>query len=278
MSGLANTTSQHDIYKEVIHDHIGVIEAQERLEEIMKRKPQHGVRYRIVMYGFASVCVGPFAFGARLIDLPMAFVLGVIVGSLQLWVSTRTDLYANIFEIFAVLVTSFLARFFGTFRSHHLFCFPALAQSSIALILPGYTVLCGALELQAKSIIAGSVRLVYAIIYSLFLGFALTMGTSIYGVIDKSATSDITCHNPLSGEGYWIFFFVPPFAFCLMVINQAKYKQMPVMLGKSSHYYHQCRFKEVIQALCATHSCAGRAGRSISARFKLFTITRRLIH
>lgn len=122
MSGLADTISQHDIYKEVIHDHIGVIEAIERLEEIMKRDPQHGVRYRILMYGFASVCVGPFAFGARLIDLPLAFVLGVIVGSLQLWVSTKTDLYANIFEIVAVLVTSFLARWWGTLRHKELFC------------------------------------------------------------------------------------------------------------------------------------------------------------
>lgn len=113
---------------------------------------------------------------------------------------------------------------------------PALAQSAIALILPGYTVLCGALELQAKSIIAGSVRLVYAIIYSLFLGFALTMGTAIYGVIDKEATSETVCREPLSGEGYWIFFFVPAFAFCLMVINQAKYRQMPVMLGKSLQF------------------------------------------
>lgn len=92
-----------------------------------------------------------------------------------------TDLYSNIFELAAVVLTSFLARWWGSVREHDLFCFPALAQSAIALILPGYTVLCGALELQSKSIIAGSVRLVYAIIYSLFLGFALTMGTAVYG-------------------------------------------------------------------------------------------------
>ena len=174
------------------------------------------------MYGMASVCVGPFAFGGRLIDLPVAFILGLIVGALQLVVAPRSDLYANIFEIAAVLLTSFLARWWGTYRHSDLFCFPALAQSAIALILPGYTVLCGALELQAKSIIAGSVRLVYAIIYSLFLGFALTMGTAIYGAMNSNATSDTTCRNPLSEKGYWIFFFVPPFTFSLMVINQAK--------------------------------------------------------
>lgn len=164
----------------MIHDHVGVNEAAERLEEIMARKLRHPRWLRTLAYGVASVCVGPFAFGARFIDLPMAFILGLIVGGLQLYVATRSDLYANIFEILAVLITSFLARWWGSLRDNELFCFPALAQAAIALILPGYTVLCGALELQAKSIVAGSVRMVYAIIYSLFLGFALTMGTALY--------------------------------------------------------------------------------------------------
>lgn len=107
---LGRLRDTHDIYKEVIHDHVGAQEATERLEEIMARKPRHNIWYRVGMYGIASVCVGPFAFGARLIDLPMAFILGLIVGFLQLVVAPTSDLYANIFEIAAVLMTSFLAR------------------------------------------------------------------------------------------------------------------------------------------------------------------------
>lgn len=136
---LGRLRDTHDIYKEVIHDQIGARAATRRLEDIMDRKPQHNVWYRIFMFGIASVCVGPFAFGARLIDLPLAFVLGLIVGFLQLKISARTDLYANVFEILAVFITSFFARWWGSYRGGELFCFPALAQSSIALILPGYT-------------------------------------------------------------------------------------------------------------------------------------------
>ncbi|GIZ40383.1 hypothetical protein CKM354_000372200 [Cercospora kikuchii] len=218
----------HEVYKEVIHDKLGVEEATKRLKEITGRKAKFNRLIRIPVYGLAAVCVGPFAFGARLIDLPIAFILGSILGILQLYVAPQSELYANVFEITAAVVTSFLARAFGSINNGDLFCFSALAQSSIALILPGYTVLCASLELQSRSIVAGSVRMVYAIIYSLFLGFGITVGTAIYGMIDKNATSETECRKPI--EEHWFFFFVPGFTMCLIIINQAKWKQAPMMM------------------------------------------------
>jgi uncharacterized membrane protein YjjB (DUF3815 family) len=163
-----------------------------------------------------------------MIDLPIAYLLGCILGFLQLIAAPKSDLYSNVFEISAAVITSFLARAFGSIRGGNLFCFSALAQSSIALILPGYIVLCGSLELQSKSMVAGSVRMVYAIIYSLFLGFGITIGTAFYGLLDADATSATTCMNPLGTYYKWLF--VPPFTLCLCIINQAKWKQTPVML------------------------------------------------
>ena len=70
--------------------------------------------------------------------------------------------------------------------------------------------MCGSLELQTRSIVAGSVRMVYAIIYSLFLRFGITIGTAIYGLIDpKNATSATTCSNQM--PEYLPFIFVPAF-------------------------------------------------------------------
>lgn len=237
----------HEIYKEVIHDKLGVEEAHKRLKEVTSRKLKHNRWVRLPVYGLAAACVGPFAFSARLIDLPIAFLLGCILGWLQLWVAPASDLYANVFEISAAVITSFLARAFGSipYGDGRLFCFSALAQSSIALILPGYTVLCASLELQSRSLVAGSVRMVYAIIYSLFLGFGITIGTAIYGIIDKNATSATTCENPI--PEYWFFFFVPGFTVCLIIINQAKWKQAPVMMliafvGYIVNYFSSRRF------------------------------------
>jgi uncharacterized membrane protein YjjB (DUF3815 family) len=184
----------------------------------------------VMVYGLASATVGPFAFEARLIDLPICFILGSLLGFMQLVLAPRSDLYSNVFEVSAAVLTSFLARAFGSisYNGSPLFCFSALAQSAIALILPGYMVLCGALELQSRSMVAGSVRMVYAIIYSLFLGFGITVGTAIYGLIDENATSATTCSNTMNQ--YYRFFFVPAFAMCLAVINQAKWKQTPIMI------------------------------------------------
>ncbi|KAH7350928.1 hypothetical protein BKA65DRAFT_396944 [Rhexocercosporidium sp. MPI-PUGE-AT-0058] len=218
----------HEIYKEVVHDVIGVEEATQRLDIIITNKPKNHPWFLVFVYGCASASVGPFAFQARLIDMPIAFLLGSILGFLQLIVAPRSELYSNVFEISAAVLTSFLARAFGSIRGGDLFCFSALAQSSIALILPGYMVLCGSLELQSRSMVAGSVRMVYAIIYSLFLGFGITIGTAFYGLLDANASSQTTCSNQLGDFYKWPF--VVLFTLCLCIINQAKWKQMPVML------------------------------------------------
>lgn len=223
----------HHIYKEVVHDLIGVDEATERLDEVFSRKNKFAPLLRVFVFGLASVCVAPFAFEGRLIDLPIAFILGCIVGLLQLIFAPSNELYANVFEITATVITSFLARAFGSIRGGRLFCFSALAQSSIALILPGYTVLSASLELQSRQIVSGSVRMVYAMIYSLVLGYGITIGSVLYGYIDKDATSSIHCSNPLSNNRNWSLLFVPLFTLCLCVVNQAKWKQMPVMIGIS---------------------------------------------
>jgi uncharacterized membrane protein YjjP (DUF1212 family) len=250
-----------DIYKEVVHDLIGVGEAMQRLNEIMSRPDKFHLWLKVLMYGLASACVGPFAFGARPVDLPIAFVLGCVLGILQLCVAPRSELYSNVFEITASIVTSFAARGMGSIRysdGTSVFCFSALAQSSIALILPGYVILCGSLELQSRNLVAGSVRMVYAIIYALMLGFGITIGTAVYGLMDKNATSIVTCPSPDS-LSWWTnnvylshFPWVPLFTMCLVIINQAKWKQAPVMVfiafaGYQVNFWSAKRFANNVQ-------------------------------
>ncbi|KAG0131657.1 hypothetical protein HOY82DRAFT_484776 [Tuber indicum] len=225
----------HEVYKEVVHDMIGAEEATKRLDEIMKRKPKHNPWILILVFGIASAFVGPFGFKARLIDMPILFVLGCILGFLKLIVAPNSELYSNVFEISAAVITSFLARAFGSIRGGSVFCFSALAQASIALILPGYIILCGSLELQSRNLVAGSVRMFYAIVYSLFLGFGITIGSALYGLVDSNATSATTCQNPLDWR--WSFLFVPPFAWCLLTISQARWRQAPVMIAISMAGY-----------------------------------------
>ena len=174
---LSRLTVVHSIYKAVLHDKLDPKEACTSLyndpnptretpadgkhsDDLMENKPKFRAWTCVVTTGLASAFVGPFAFDARLIDMPIAFVLGSLLGFVQYVMSPKSDHYTDVFEIFAAILTSFFARLFGSLRGGSLFCFSALAQSSIALILPGYVVLCAALELQSRNIVAGSVRMV----------------------------------------------------------------------------------------------------------------------
>lgn len=230
LSRLAET---HNVYKNVVHDVISVDEATNQLDTIMQRKPRYNRWLLILLTGLASVTVGPYSFSARPIDLPIIFMLGCLVGFMQHVLAPSSATYSNVLEVSAAILTSFLARAFGsiTHNGERVFCFSALAESSIAMILPGFAVLSSSLELQSHQMNAGSIRMVFTLIYSLFLGYGVTVGTTIYGLLDKNATTDSTCPNATStwGNEYIQHFpFVALFCLFAALINQAKTKQLPV--------------------------------------------------
>lgn len=248
---LARLSDTHLIYKNVIHDVIGIEEAVQDLDDVMKKIPRYPKYVVVLVYGLATATVGPFAFNARPIDMPIIFINGLLVGAMQHLAAPRSVLYSNVFEVTSTVLTSFIARAFGSIplttidgKRQYLFCFSAIAQASIALILPGFLVLCSSLELQSHQIIAGSIRMVYAIIFSLFIGYGITVGTTIYGLLDKGAVSDLNCpkHGAFPNPYVARFPFVTIMTVWLLIINQGKWKQLPPMTfialcGYTTNYF-----------------------------------------
>ena len=67
----------------------------------------------------------------------------------------------------------------------------------------------------------------YAIIYSLFLSFGITLGAVLFGWMYKHATNETSCPYPISP--WFRFLFVPAFTIGISLINQAHWTQLPVM-------------------------------------------------
>ncbi|CEH15056.1 PHEROMONE-REGULATED MEMBRANE PROTEIN 10 [Ceraceosorus bombacis] len=178
----------HQIYRKVVHDDIGVQEGTEELNALLKAEACWGEWARI---GFAAVrcwLMAPMSFGGSFIDAFAAAAFGAGLTFLQLRVTRKNAMYSNVFEISTAILISFIARGLSTTG---IFCYQSIASSGLILVLPGYVILCGSLELASKNMIAGSVRMVYAIIYSLFLGFGIAIGSDFYFLLDPAARNSM---------------------------------------------------------------------------------------
>ncbi|GAA6016268.1 hypothetical protein JCM10207_000452 [Rhodosporidiobolus poonsookiae] len=227
---LGKLLSAYMIYFAVIHDKISVTEASTQLDELMVSPPKYKLWQQLIIGAAASAFIQPSAFYGSFIDCLMAMPLGALLVLVQVLVS-RNDLYSSLFEIVIACIISFLA---AALASTKYFCFAAVVSGSVVLILPGYIVLCGSLELANRSIISGSVRLVYAILYSLFLGFGLSIGSEIWRrmtgltIYGFSGSTAYTCSS-LRGEGFpwymntipqkWYILTIPMFLLCLALRN-----------------------------------------------------------
>lgn len=228
---LGKLDEAHEIYDLVVHDRLGVEEACERLTTLLSRKPYFNSLLLILVYGINSAFIIIW-FGGSWADMGPSAAMGMLVGFLQLVVAPRNTMYSSVFEVGSCILVSFLGRALGSIRlpgkEEELFCYPAVTLSGLSMILPGYIILSGALEIQARSIVSGTVRMFYAIIYSLFMGFGMTLGSGIYGWIDSGATMRGSCVSNLPATMNLLF--IPMFATTMGFACQASLKQIPLMV------------------------------------------------
>ncbi|ORY21980.1 hypothetical protein BCR39DRAFT_552470 [Naematelia encephala] len=196
----------HHIYKDVVHDQLDAAEGTKRIHALLKAPMEYNLWQRMLIAFLCSGIICPLGFGGSLIDGLASGFLGILLSFLQLHVASKSAMYSNIFEISIATVISFTAR---GLSSTGLFCYQAVGSAGVVLILPGYTILCGSLELASKNIVSGSVRMVYAIIYSLFLGFGITIGSDLFYVVDPKArhasqASALAAQHSISLSGLFV--------------------------------------------------------------------------
>lgn len=246
---LSKLDDAQDIYKAVVHDRLGVEEAIHKLDDLLTCRPIFNNFWMIIFYGLASAFIIIW-FNGSWLDMIPSFAMGCIVGFFQLVIAPKSTLYSSVFEVASSILLSFLGRAIGSIYGGRLFCFSAIVQSGLAMILPGYTILSGALEIQSRSIVSGTVRMFYAIVYSLFLGFGITLGSALYGWIDSNAVTSTTCSADALPP-LWNLLFIPAFTVFATLGVEARWSQLPIMVIIASAgyavYYFSARHFSISQ-------------------------------
>ncbi|KAI0756791.1 hypothetical protein C8Q80DRAFT_56146 [Daedaleopsis nitida] len=196
----------HGVYRDVLHDKIGATEGSERLKAILQEKPLYSIWVRCLLAFLCASIICVLSFGGSIVDMFISGLSASLLQYLGLNAASKSTIYANVYEISVSIIVSFLARVLGTLRGN-LFCYSSISSAGVVLILPGFTILIAALELTSRNILCGSVRMVYAIIYTLFLGFGLTIGSDFYLMVNAQARRNLAATNMLDSEilhGYLI--------------------------------------------------------------------------
>lgn len=185
---LGRLNELHALYKEVMSDKIPIADASLLLDEMFSKPPEWSNLSRILFSIVKCGMMAPINFGGSFVDIWISALFGGMLTFSQLCLAGNNQMFSNVFDIAVAILFSFVSRALSV---KSVFCYEAVASSGLIGLLPGYAVLCASLELASKNMMTGSVRMVYAVIYSLFLGFAISIGSDLYYWIDPKARKDV---------------------------------------------------------------------------------------
>lgn len=253
----------YHVYEAVVKDGQDLRLSIRQLDGIIRRRRHYANCLLILLHGLAATCAGTFAFSARPVDFGPLFVFGSLLAVLQLLITQTPIRNCHLLEVLTCIIISFASRGLGTIHlagDCPLFCFSGIAQGTIALILPGHIILTAIHEIQNRQILSGSTKMVYAILYTLFLGFGILIGATLFGLLDRQAVSSSSCElpwywDPLTTHWratYAQFVWVPLFALAISIMHQAKKHHLPAMVviatcGHQVFYWSLWRFAQNLQ-------------------------------
>lgn len=166
----------HKVYRRVARDEISVSQGSRALRRITKgSKPYHWA-ILLLAGAMSSACASAVAFSGSFVDMLMSAALGAVLAFVILFVMGRHRIVSNIFEIGTAGLIAFASRGLG---ATGYFCYSSIVSGSIVLLLPGWQICLGALELGSRNIVSGAIRIVWAIVYTLFLSFGIAIGSEI---------------------------------------------------------------------------------------------------
>lgn len=206
-------------------------EATQLLDGVINEPPTWSPPMIFLGYIISSAFVAPLFFNGSWTDCWVSAIFGFVVGVLT-YISEKIPMFGNVFEMAVTIPIAVI-----TLALHPHVCFAAVAMAAIVIALPGYSLTCSVMELAAKNLISGTVHLVYAIMYVLFLAFGIGYGCSIWRLAHPGVEISVldACQEHISP--WWTFLILPAATVGFGVVYGASVNQWLPMVGDSAVGY-----------------------------------------
>ncbi|ORY02012.1 DUF1212-domain-containing protein [Basidiobolus meristosporus CBS 931.73] len=214
----------YNISRKVNNAELTVGEAYIELEELINEAPLYPPWAEVSTYAVSSFIICPLVFGGSWEDGVVSGGLGFLVGMMSL-LARKIYTYNSVFEITAAILTSLIAT-----ALHNRICYVPVMLSSVVILIPGFGVASSVVELAARNIVSGTVRLVYSLFLAFLLAFGMSFGALIYRGFGKLPVEVQVC-EPISP--YWYFLLFPIVTISFAMIMRAAPRQWPAMVGIS---------------------------------------------
>lgn len=226
----------HRIARAVVYNRMDPQEALASLKLVNAEKAQYSVWITLASYAMSSGLIAPLVFKGSWYDMAAGMGLGLVVGLTSL-LASRYSVYSDVFEVSTSIVIAFVAKALRDYV-----CFTGVVLSGIVILLPGLSLTTAIMELSSRYMISGSVRMFYSLIYCLFLGFGLSIGSNLWDVFREPAPGDLKTGycNPATEPWRWVLF--PLLAIAFNIQLNAQPRQWPVMVVCSSVGYAVSEF------------------------------------
>ncbi|XP_024530260.1 uncharacterized UPF0442 protein C7D4.12c isoform X1 [Selaginella moellendorffii] len=196
-----------------------------RLKAIATAPQEFGTWWRLFSYALSASMASLLFFNGNLCDALFSFVLGLLVGVLDI-VASRWPLFASVMEFIVAVLVSFLARVFSIYLKKLKICVSSLALSALVELLPGMPLTLGVSEMVAKSHVTGTSRVIHGLFSALQLGFGLAIGDSF---LWWSKAHDKAHCTPPSISKWWNTLWLVGYIVASNILLNARLSQWPGM-------------------------------------------------
>ncbi|KAJ2724608.1 pheromone-regulated protein prm10 [Coemansia sp. Benny D115] len=172
------------LVRRLVHGKIDVKSAVPDLEQIMTAPPIYKWYWQVLNWGVIAWSLCLVCFGGSWEDSGISLALGLIVGLMNL-AAGKFSGYTNFFEVSASIISGILSAALANWG-----CFGATSLSATVVLLPGLVMTTGVIELSSRHMLAGTVRIFYALLLAFIIAYGLLIGVEIYNKLAGNPALD----------------------------------------------------------------------------------------